>query len=63
MADAERLTFNLSSGGDVVIKLRPVLAPRSKHQPVSALRQLPREFDAEASRSAGDQRDLGHRSD
>ena len=27
MADAERLTFNLSSGGDVVIKLRPDLAP------------------------------------
>jgi cyclophilin family peptidyl-prolyl cis-trans isomerase len=27
MPDAERLTFNLSSGGDVVIKLRPDLAP------------------------------------
>ena len=27
MADADRLTFNLSSGGDVVIKLRPDLAP------------------------------------
>ena len=27
MADGERLTFNLSSGGDVVIKLRPDLAP------------------------------------
>ena len=27
MADAERLTFSLSSGGDVVIKLRPDLAP------------------------------------
>ena len=27
MADAQRLTFNLSSGGDVVIKLRPDLAP------------------------------------
>jgi len=27
MADAERLTLNLSSGGDVVIKLRPDLAP------------------------------------
>ena len=27
LADAERLTFNLSSGGDVVIKLRPDLAP------------------------------------
>ena len=27
MADAERLTFTLSSGGDVVIKLRPDLAP------------------------------------
>ena len=27
MADAERLTFTLSSGGDVVIKLRPDIAP------------------------------------
>ena len=27
MADAEHLTFTLSSGGDVVIKLRPDLAP------------------------------------
>ena len=27
MADAERLTLSLSSGGDVVIKLRPDLAP------------------------------------
>ena len=27
MADGERLTFSLSSGGDVVIKLRPDLAP------------------------------------
>jgi len=27
MADGERLTFNLSTGGDVVIKLRPDLAP------------------------------------
>src|SRR5215210_6155147 len=27
MADSERLTFSLSSGGDVVIKLRPDLAP------------------------------------
>jgi peptidylprolyl isomerase len=27
MADAQRLTLNLSSGGDVVIKLRPDLAP------------------------------------
>ncbi|HWJ58734.1 MAG TPA: peptidylprolyl isomerase [Sphingomicrobium sp.] len=27
MADGERLTFNLSSGGDVVIKLRPDIAP------------------------------------
>ena len=27
MSDAERLTFALSSGGDVVIKLRPDLAP------------------------------------
>ena len=27
MADGERLTFTLSSGGDVVIKLRPDLAP------------------------------------
>ena len=27
MPDDERLTFNLSSGGDVVIKLRPDLAP------------------------------------
>ena len=27
MPDAERLTFTLSSGGDVVIKLRPDLAP------------------------------------
>ncbi len=27
MADGERLTLNLSSGGDVVIKLRPDLAP------------------------------------
>jgi peptidylprolyl isomerase len=27
MADADRLTFTLSSGGDVVIKLRPDLAP------------------------------------
>jgi peptidylprolyl isomerase len=27
MADAERLTLNLSSGGDVVIRLRPDLAP------------------------------------
>lgn len=27
MADAETLTFTLSSGGDVVIKLRPDLAP------------------------------------
>jgi len=27
MADADRLTLNLSSGGDVVIKLRPDLAP------------------------------------
>jgi len=27
MADANRLTFNLSTGGDVVIKLRPDLAP------------------------------------
>jgi peptidylprolyl isomerase len=27
MADAERLTFSLSSGGDVVIKLRTDLAP------------------------------------
>ena len=28
MADAERLTLTLSSGGDVVIKLRPDLAPK-----------------------------------
>ena len=27
MADADRLTFSLSSGGDVVIRLRPDLAP------------------------------------
>jgi peptidylprolyl isomerase len=27
MSDGDRLTFNLSSGGDVVIKLRPDLAP------------------------------------
>ena len=27
MADADRLTFTLSSGGDVVIKLRPDVAP------------------------------------
>jgi peptidylprolyl isomerase len=27
MAEAERLTFTLSSGGDVVIRLRPDLAP------------------------------------
>ena len=27
MADADRLTLNLSTGGDVVIKLRPDLAP------------------------------------
>ena len=27
MPNADRLTFNLSSGGDVVIKLRPDLAP------------------------------------
>ena len=27
MADGDRLTFNLSTGGDVVIKLRPDLAP------------------------------------
>ncbi len=27
MADADRLTLSLSSGGDVVIKLRPDLAP------------------------------------
>ena len=27
MADAERLTLNLSTGGDVVIKLRPDIAP------------------------------------
>ena len=27
MADDDRLVFNLSSGGDVVIKLRPALAP------------------------------------
>ena len=27
MADADRLTLNLTSGGDVVIKLRPDLAP------------------------------------
>jgi peptidylprolyl isomerase len=27
MADADQLTFTLSSGGDVVIKLRPDLAP------------------------------------
>ena len=27
MADSDRLVFNLSSGGDVVIKLRPDLAP------------------------------------
>ena len=27
MADADRLTFTLSTGGDVVIKLRPDLAP------------------------------------
>ncbi len=27
MADNERLIFHLSSGGDVVIKLRPDLAP------------------------------------
>ncbi len=27
MADAERLTLSLSSGGDVVVKLRPDLAP------------------------------------
>ena len=27
MADADRLTLNLSSGGDVVIRLRPDLAP------------------------------------
>ena len=27
MADADRLTFSLSTGGDVVIKLRPDLAP------------------------------------
>ena len=28
MADADRLTLSLSSGGDVVIKLRPDLAPQ-----------------------------------
>ena len=28
MADADRLTLSLSSGGDVVIKLRPDLAPK-----------------------------------
>ena len=28
MADADRLTLTLSSGGDVVIKLRPDLAPK-----------------------------------
>ncbi|MEA3081452.1 MAG: hypothetical protein QOD54_1120 [Sphingomonadales bacterium] len=28
MADADRLTLSLSTGGDVVIKLRPDLAPR-----------------------------------
>jgi peptidylprolyl isomerase len=28
MADAQRLTLTLSSGGDVVIKLRPDLAPK-----------------------------------
>ena len=27
MSDADRLTLSLSSGGDVVIKLRPDLAP------------------------------------
>jgi peptidylprolyl isomerase len=27
MADADRLTFSLSTGGDVVIKLRPDIAP------------------------------------
>src|SRR5688500_19893062 len=27
MADADRLTFSLSTGGDVVIKFRPDLAP------------------------------------
>ena len=27
MADGDRLTFNLSTGGDVVIRLRPDLAP------------------------------------
>ena len=27
MADADRLTLSLSTGGDVVIKLRPDLAP------------------------------------
>ena len=32
MADEERLVFNLSSGGDVVIKFRPDLAPAHVEQ-------------------------------
>ena len=32
MADADRLTLSLSTGGDVVIKLRPDLAPGHVHR-------------------------------
>ena len=39
MADAETLTFNLSSGGDVVIRLRPDLAPGH----VERIKELTRE--------------------
>jgi peptidylprolyl isomerase len=39
MADADRLTLSLSSGGDVVIRLRPDLAPG----PVERIRELAQE--------------------
>src|SRR5206468_10846215 len=40
--------------------VQPFLAARGEHQSVPTLRQLPRELDPQARRSAGDQRDFLH---
>src|SRR5579884_2689647 len=38
--------------------VEPLLAARGEYQPVTTLRQLPGEFDAQPRRGTGDQRDL-----
>ena len=52
MADADRLTFTLSSGGDVVIKLRPDLAPGH----VARITELANRAFTTASRSTASSR-------